>query len=135
MNYFLAKTEPSSYSIEDLQAEGVATWNGVKNPQAIKFIKEMQPGDRVFIYHSGDNPGIAGLAEVVSEPEPDPKIKKSWTVDLKFLTSFDEIVTLQDIKATKKFEDFRLVRQGRLSTMSVPEDFVEWLKKDKKLKF
>lgn len=135
MNYFLAKTEPSTYSIEDLQADGVTVWNGVKNPQAIKAIKEMQPGDRVFIYHSGDNPGIAGLAEVVSEPSPDPQIKKSWTVDLKYLTSFDKMIGLAEIKATKKFDDFRLVRQGRLSTMSVPEDFVEWLKKEKKLKF
>jgi predicted RNA-binding protein with PUA-like domain len=135
MNYFLAKTEPSTYSIEDLQADGVTTWNGVKNPQAIKFIQEMQIGDRVFIYHSGDNPGIAGLAEVISEPEPDPKIKKSWTVDLKFLTSFDHLVGLKEIKTTGKFDDFKLVRQGRLSTMSVPPEFVEWLQKEKKLKF
>ncbi len=135
MNYFLAKTEPSSYSIDDLEAEQVATWNGVKNPQAIKFIKEMRPGDRVFIYHSGGQTGIAGLAEVISDPEPDPKIKKSWKVDLKFLTSFDYLITLREIKETGKFADFRLVRQGRLSTMSVPEDFVEWLKIEKHLKF
>lgn len=134
MNYFLAKTEPSTYSVEDFQNEGVSVWNGVKSPQALKYIRSMQPGDRVFIYHSTGQSAIVGLAEVISEPEPDPKIKKSWMVEMEFLQMISPPVTLKEIKQTGLFEDFRLVYQSRLSTMDVPENFVEWLRKVKRLK-
>lgn len=134
MNYFLAKTEPSTYSVEDFQNEGVSVWNGVKSPQALKYIRAMQPGDRVFIYHSTGQSAIVGLAEVISEPEPDPKIKKSWMVEMEFLQMISPPVTLKEIKQSGLFEDFRLVYQSRLSTMDVPENFVEWLRKVKRLK-
>jgi predicted RNA-binding protein with PUA-like domain len=134
MNYFLAKTEPSTYSVEDFQNEGVSVWNGVKSPQALKYIRAMQPGDRVFIYHSTGQSAIVGLAEVISEPEPDPKIKKSWMVEMEFLQMISPPVTLKEIKQSGLFEDFRLVYQSRLSTMEVPENFLEWLRKVKKLK-
>jgi predicted RNA-binding protein with PUA-like domain len=135
MNYFLAKTEPGTYSIEDLKKDVQTTWNGVKNPQAIGFIKKMRVGDRVFIYHSGGESAIRGLAEVVTLPRPDEKIEKSWVVDLKFLVEFVEPVSLREIKESGLFEDFRLVYQSRLSVMDVPERFVQWLKKENKLKF
>ncbi len=93
----------------------------------------MKPGDRMFIYHSGGETKITGLAEVVGHPEPDPKIAKSWMVRIKFVEKLDEPVTLREIKETGKFEDFRLVYQGRLSTMDVPEKFIQWLEKAKKL--
>jgi predicted RNA-binding protein with PUA-like domain len=134
MNYFLAKTEPSTYSVEDFQNEGVSVWSGVKSPQALKYIRSMQPGDRVFIYHSTGQSAIVGLAEVISEPEPDPKIKKSWMVEMEFLQMISPPVTLKEIKQSGLFEDFRLVYQSRLSTMDVPENFVEWLRKVKRLK-
>lgn len=134
MNYFLAKTEPSTYSIEDLEEKEIDVWNGVRNPMALKFIKTMMPGDRVLIYHSGGHPEIVGLAEVIGEPEPDPNIKKSWTVEMKFLQKFAQPIGLKEIKDTNMFGDFRLVYQSRLSTMSVPENFIEWLKTAKKLK-
>lgn len=134
MNYFLAKTEPSTYSVEDFQNEGVSVWNGVKSPQALKYIRAMQPGDRVFIYHSTGQSAIVGLAEVISEPQPDPKIKKSWMVEMEFLQMISPPVTLKEIKQSGLFEDFRLVYQSRLSTMEVPENFLEWLRKVKKLK-
>lgn len=133
MKYFLAKTEPGVYSIDDLKRDGETDWNGVKNPQALIFLKAMKPGDRVFIYHSGGEKAITGLAEVVGQPQPDPKIAKSWMVRIKFLQKFDEPVTLRDIKEVGKFEDFRLVYQGRLSTMDVPEKFIQWLQKSKGL--
>ncbi len=134
MNYFLAKTEPATYSVEDFQNDGVSVWNGVRNPQALKYIRAMQPGDRVFIYHSAGQSAIVGLAEVIGEPEPDPKIKKSWMVEMKFLQKIDPAVTLKEIKQTGLFEDFRLVYQARLSTMDVPENFIDWLRKVKGLK-
>jgi len=134
MQYFLAKTEPDVYSIQDLQRDGWSVWNGVRNPQAVNFIKTMEIGDRVIIYNSSGQSAIVGLAEVIVAPEPDPKDKKSWTVGLKYLQTFKNPVKLHEIKATKKFEDFKLVYHPRLSTMSVPEEFVEWLRKERKLK-
>ena len=73
MNYFLAKTEPQVYSIDDLAAEKSTVWDGIKNPQALAAVRAMQPGDRVLIYHSGAGAAIAGMAEVASAPRPDPK--------------------------------------------------------------
>ena len=71
-----------------------------------------------------------GLAQVVGKNRPDPKDNKSWLVDFKFVKKFSEpFVTLRDVKANKQFEDFALVRQSRLSTMEVPEKFINWLKK------
>ncbi len=128
MNYFLAKTEPGTYSIETLEREKKTTWDGVTNPQAVRAIKEMQPGDRVFIYHSGGESAIVGLATVKSEPRPDPKNPKSAVVDLEFLSRIETPVTLKDIKASNQFGDWALVRQSRLSTMAVPKEFVDWMR-------
>ena len=129
MAYFLAKTEPSTYSIEQLEQDGKTTWDGVTNPQAVRAIREMKPGDKVFIYHSGSAAAVVGLARVTSEPRPDPKNAKSAVAELEFIARFDPAVTLAEIKQTKQFEDWALVRQGRLSTMQVPENFVAWMRK------
>jgi predicted RNA-binding protein with PUA-like domain len=128
MNYFLAKTEPDSYSIDDLQRDRKTTWDGVKNPQAVRAIREMQPGDRVFIYHSGGVSAIMGWATVASGPRDDPKNPKSAVIDLEFGGRLDAPATLADVKQSKEFEDWALVRQSRLSTMAVPEKFVRWMK-------
>lgn len=127
MNYFLAKTDYETYSIDDLQREHKTTWDGVTNPQAVRAIREMRPGDQVFIYHSGGVSAIVGLAIVRSEPRSDPRNAKSAVVDLEFVCRIDPPVTLKEIKDSKKFDDWALVRQGRLSTMSAPAKFVEWL--------
>lgn len=128
MNYFLAKTDHDTYSVDDLEREHQTTWDGVTNPQAVRAIKEMRPGDRVFIYHSGGVSAIVGLALVRSEPRPDPRNAKSAVVDLEFVGRINPPVTLKDIKDSKQFEDWALVRQGRLSTMSVPAKFIDWLR-------
>ena len=128
MNYFLAKTEPGTYSIDDLERERHTTWDGVTNPQAVRAIREMRPGDRVFIYHSGGASSVVGMASVKSEPRDDPKNPKSVVVDLEFAGRLEPPVTLAEIKQSKKFEDWALVRQGRLSTMKVPEKFVAWMR-------
>ena len=128
MKYFLAKTDPETYSIDDLDREGKTAWDGVSNPQAVRAIRDMRPGDRVFIYHSGGVSGIVGLATVRSEPRDDPKNPKSAVVDLEFGGRLEPPTTLAEVKQSKKFEDWALVRQGRLSTMAEPEKFVEWMR-------
>jgi predicted RNA-binding protein with PUA-like domain len=129
LNYFLAKTEPGTYSIDDLEREKRTVWDGVTNPQAVRAIREMRPGDRVFIYHSGGVSAIVGLAAVRSDPRDDPRNPKSAVVELEFVGKLDPPTTLAEVKQSKLFGDWALVRQGRLSTMPVPEAFVEWLRK------
>ena len=129
MNYFLAKTDPETYSIEDLERDRKTAWDGVRNPQALRAIREMRPGDRVFIYHSQGEAAIVGMAAVASEPRPDPKDAKLVVVDFEFLTRLDPPTTLREIKESHLFDDWALVRQGRLSTMLTPKAFVEWMRK------
>jgi predicted RNA-binding protein with PUA-like domain len=129
MNYFLAKTDPETYSIADLEKDRKTTWDGVRNPQALRAIREMRPGDRVFIYHSMGESAIMGLAEVASEPRPDTKNAKLAVVDLRFLAHFDPPATLRQIKESHLFDDWSLVRQSRLSTMAAPPAFAEWMRK------
>lgn len=128
MNYFLAKSEPGVYSIDQLKQDGETVWDGVKNPQAVQAIRSMRKGDRVFIYHSGGVSAIVGLAEVVGPPRDDPKEPKSAVVDLRYRSYIDPPVTLAAIKGSGLFADWSLVRQSRLSTMAVPEKFVQWMK-------
>ena len=128
MNYYLAKTEPSTYSIDDLRRKGIDTWEGVHNFQAIAFIKTMQPGDRVYIYHSQVGKSIVGLAEVASEPylnTADPRT--SWMTDMKFIKKYPKPLTLADIKASADCADFLLVRNPRLSVMPVPARAQAWI--------
>ena len=128
MSYFLAKTDPETYSIESLEREKKTVWDGVTNAQAVRAIRQMRPGDRVFVYHSGGVSGVVGLAVVRSEPRADPKNPKSAVVDLEFAGRLNPPTSLAEIKQSKKFDDWALVRQGRLSTMAAPEEFVEWMR-------
>lgn len=130
MKYFLAKTDPQTYSIDDLAKDKSTTWDGVRSPQAVIFLRAMQKGDRVLIYHSQGETTIVGLAEVVGNSRPDPKDTKSWLVDFAFIKKFHPpFITLQQIKSTGKFPEFRLVKQARLSTMDVPDNVIVWLKR------
>jgi len=129
VNYFLAKTDPETYSVDDLEREHKTVWDGVRNPQAVRAIAQMRPKDRVFIYHSGGTSAIVGLAQVVSEPRPDPKSPKLTDVEFEFLARLDPPTTLHEIKESRLFGDWALVRQGRLSTMAAPESFVAWIRK------
>ncbi len=129
MRYFLAKTDPETYSIDQLEKEKRTTWDGVNNPQAVRAIRDMRTGDKVFIYHSGGLSAVVGMAKVLSEGRDDPKNPKSAVADFEFLGRIDPPVTLGEIKQSKLFDDWALVRQGRLSTMSAPEKFVEWMRK------
>jgi predicted RNA-binding protein with PUA-like domain len=129
MTYYLAKTDPDTYSIDDLEREHRTVWDGVRNPQALRAIAAMRPGDRIFIYHSMGQAAIMGLAKIVSEPRPDPKNPKLTVVELEFLERLEPPVTLQEIKGSGKFNDWSLVRQSRLSTRAAPENFVAWIRK------
>lgn len=126
---FLAKTDPETYTIGQLEADRRTVWDGVTNPQALQAIRKMRPGDRVLIYHSGGESAIVGVAEVVSEPRVDPKTPKSMVVDLQYVGRVKPPITLREIKEAGKFSDWALVRQGRLSTMEAPGSFVKWARK------
>ena len=128
MAYFLAKTDPATYSIEQLEQEQQTTWDGVRNAQAVRVIQTMRPGDTILVYHSMGEAAIVGLAQALSEPRPDPKDVKSWVIDVRFVRRLSQPVTLRAIKESHLFDDWSLVRQSRLSTMSVPNTFIAWLK-------
>lgn len=121
MSYWLVKTEPETYSYADLVRLGRDRWNGVKNPVALKHIQSMQPGDQVFIYHTGKEKAIVGVAQVVSHPYPDPELAnpRLVVVDLAPEYQLPRAVTLKEIKADPRFHDWALVRQPRLSVMPV----------------
>src|SRR5205809_2562117 len=84
-SYWIVKTEPSTYSFDDLARQKTAVWDGVKNNLALKHLRQMKPGDRVLVYHTGDEKAVVGIAEVTSEAYPDPKQKdpKLAVVDLR----------------------------------------------------
>jgi len=120
-NYWLVKTEPSTYSYDDLERATTAVWDGVKNPVALRNLRSMHPGDHVFVYHTGDEKAVVGLATVVSAPYADPKKNdpKLFVIDLKASRRLPRAVTLAQIKADKTFADLPIVKQGRLSVSPV----------------
>jgi predicted RNA-binding protein with PUA-like domain len=120
-NYWLVKTEPSTYSYDDLEREKTAVWDGVKNPVALRNLKSMHPGDQVLVYHTGDEKAVVGWATVVSAPYTDPKQKdaKLVVIDLRAHRRLPQAVTLAQIKADRTFVDLPIVRQGRLSVSPV----------------
>ena len=121
MNHWLVKSEPASYSWDQLVKEGRTNWNGVRNPTAVNNLKAMKKGDRVFFYHSNEGLQIVGIAEVAKEFYPDPadKTGRFGMVDITPVMPLKTPVTLATIKADPKFQDFALVRLSRLSVMPV----------------
>jgi len=122
-NHWLLKTEPSTYSYADLERDKKAVWDGVSNALALKHLRAMKKGDLAFIYHTGDEKQIVGVADVTSDAYPDPKEKdpKLVVVDLRPRERLPRAVTLAEVKADAEFRDFELVRMGRLSVMPVGE--------------
>jgi predicted RNA-binding protein with PUA-like domain len=121
-NHWLLKTEPSSYSFADLQAERRATWDGVSNPVALKHLRAMRKGDEAFVYHTGDEKAIVGIAKLVSDPYSDPKLAdlKRVVVDLEAVRALPKPIPLAAVKADQRFADLPLVRISRLSVMPIP---------------
>jgi len=145
MAYWLMKSEPDVYGIQHLQQEGTTLWDGIRNYQARNFMRTMQPGDRAFFYHSNAKPpGIVGLMEVIetgitdpSQFDPnnkyfDPKSKPDaprWDcARLRYLGTFAELLSLDDLRQHFSAEELPVVRQGnRLSILPVPEASAERL--------
>ena len=118
MTYFLAKTDPDTYSIGRFAEEKQTVWDGVTNAQAVRALLEMRPGDRVFVYHTGAEKAVVGLALATSEAYPDPKQPAEGSlvvIDLVPLAALRSPVALSLLKADPGFETSPLVRQGRLS--------------------
>jgi predicted RNA-binding protein with PUA-like domain len=123
MARWLLKTEPGSYAWDQLVKDKRTVWDGVANATALKHIRTMKKGDVALIYHTGDERAAVGVAEVVSDPYPDPKEEdeKLVVVDLKPKTKLKQPVTLSDIKADPAFAGWDLLRIGRLSVVPVPD--------------
>jgi predicted RNA-binding protein with PUA-like domain len=121
---WLLKTEPSTYSFADLQRDQRTVWDGVKNPQALKNLAQVLKGDRLFIYHTGGEKAVVGIATALSAAYPDPKKNdpKLLVVDLAAGAPLSRPVTLAEIKASPKFQGWELVRLPRLSVMPVSPD-------------
>ena len=111
MGYWIVKTEPSAYSYADLEREGTTSWDGVKNPVAMKHLRAMQAGDDVLVYHTGDEKSVVGLAKVTALDA------KLGVPNLKAVRPMARPVTLAEVKAETMFSDLGLVRMGRLSVM------------------
>jgi len=130
-NYWIVKTEPSTYSYDDLAGQKTTVWDGVKNNLALKHLRQMKPGDRVLVYHTGDEKAVVGVAEVASEPYPDPKQAdpKLTVVKLKAGERLPRPVPLAEIKGDRAFADLGLVRMGRLSVMPASAEQYNRLRK------
>lgn len=121
---YLLKTEPGSYSVEDLERDGETVWDGVTNPQAVKFLAGMQRGEMLVIYHTGEERRSVGLAKVVSVDASD---SKNPQVRIKFVKKTRTPRTLQEMKEQSIFANSLLVRQGRLSVVPLTEAQYAWL--------
>ena len=130
MQFWLLKTEPEEWSWKQQvkSANKGAEWNGVRNFQAAKNLKNMQTGDKCFFYHTGKTKSIAGIVKVIKEAFLDKSdySKKFVSVNVRALYPLKREVTLQEIKKNKDFRDFALVKQSRLSVMKV--DLKYWKK-------
>ncbi|HZR55287.1 MAG TPA: EVE domain-containing protein [Terriglobales bacterium] len=116
---YLLKTEPSVYSFADLERDKQTIWDGVTNPVAVKHLREMKPGDRLVIYHTGDEKSAVGTASVVSVDTADPKTPQ---VKIKVGKAIGKPVTLAEVKSKKLFTESPLVRQGRLSVVPLTKE-------------
>jgi len=116
---WLVKTEPTAYSYADLAKAKRAVWDGVKNTMALRNLRAMKLGARVFVYHTGDEKAVVGVAEVVREAYMDPKgsFPSQVVVDLQAVGPLRRPVALAEIKARAEFKESPLVRQGRLSVV------------------
>jgi predicted RNA-binding protein with PUA-like domain len=131
MKYWLMKSEPSSYSIDDLQRDGTTSWNGVRNYQARNFMREMKVGDKILFYASNADPsGVSGIAEVSGEAKPEPD-DPTWSMaEIRFVEKFRTFVPLDVLKETKGLEEMVVTRKGsRLSVQPVTKGEFEIVRK------
>lgn len=145
--YWLMKSEEDVYSIRDLERDGTTCWEGVRNYEARNLMRdEMRVGDGVLFYHSNAKPpGVAGLARVSNraypdhfafekgnpyfDPKSDPENPRWFMVDVEYVEGFDDVVTLNDIKARPELADMVLVKRARLSVQPVTKEEFQVIKK------
>ena len=126
MNYWLVKTEPSTWSWQDQLKVGTTKWDGVRNYQARNNMRAMKVGDLAFFYHSIQQKSIVGIVEVVKPfyPDPEDKTGKFGLVDVRVVQPLKHPVTLEEIKANPQLQNLPLIRQSRLSVMPISKS--EW---------
>jgi len=124
MNYWLVKSEPDVYSYDTLLKDGKGTWDGVRNYQARNNLREMKKGDLLLFYHSNIGKEVVGIAKVIKEQYQDPTTENpNWVVvDVAPFQKLDKPVSLMAIKANENLQQIHLVRQGRLSVMSLKKE-------------
>ena len=123
MAYWLLKSEPGDYSYSDLQRDGRATWNGVRNALALKHMRRVSEGDLALLYHTGSERAIVGIVKIESDPYPDPQADDESIVvfDVSPKEELAHPVSLSRVKESGKFDDWELVRLPRLSVMPVSD--------------
>lgn len=128
MATYLLKTEPETYSFDDLERDGRTGWDGVRNALAQRHLKAIAPGDELFIYHSGKERRIVGVAKALTGPIPDETdaTGKSVKIDLAPERRLSKPVTLAQVKEAG-WTEFDLVRMSRLSVMPVPAEIRDWV--------
>jgi predicted RNA-binding protein with PUA-like domain len=124
MGYWLLKTEPSTYSFDDLVKAKETRWDGIENPAALKLMKTAVAGDRALVYHTGDEKSAIGECEIIKPAYPDPKNARLVVIDVRAGKRLAKPVSLAIIKRDPLFADSPLVRQGRLSF--VPLTDAQW---------
>jgi len=129
MNYWLMKTEPGTYSWDDLVKDKKTTWDGVRNFQARNNLKVMKKGDIVLFYHSGEDKAIIGTAKISKEFFPDPKDKDWIAVEITIERKLKRPITLAEVKAEKQLSNMSLVRSSRLSVQPVRDEEMNLLLK------
>ena len=124
MAAWLLKTEPGDYSVDDLERDGTTCWDGIGNNAALMHLRTAKPGEQCFVYHTGKEKAVVGIAKIDSPPYADPKANddKAAVVDLKFVKRLKRPVTLKEIKADPFFAEWELVRQSRLSVVPTPPE-------------
>jgi predicted RNA-binding protein with PUA-like domain len=121
---YLLKTEPGVYSFSDLERDEETVWDGVTNPAAVRFLRGMKPGEKLVIYHTGDERTSVGMAKVVSVDATNPMVPN---VRIKAGKPIKTPHTLAEVKAHKLFADSPLVSQGRLSVVPLTDAQYDWL--------
>ena len=122
MNYWLLKTEPETFSWNDLVRDKKAIWDGVRNFQARKNLKEMKKGDLAFIYHTGDQKAIVGIATITKGPFPEPADPNWIAVELAPIRPLKNPVFLSRVRLDKSLQKMVLVKAARLSVQPVNEE-------------
>ena len=122
MNYWLLKTEPDTFSWDDLVRDKKTGWDGVRNFQARSHLKAIKKGDLAFVYHTGEEKSVVGIAKVTKENYPDPKDNEWVAIEIAPVNKLKNPITLAQIKADKRLTNMVLVRASRLSVQPVKKD-------------